>query len=119
MSNDVYDDMQNSSVSWYKKYLGSQKEIQELKTQLAKAVEVIDGLSEDIETPYRLGLSEKPNENWTSLNTARQFLAEIKEMKTKKNKTPPKEGELRFKHIKVEFEKRDKILGEMFKGKLR
>lgn len=55
-----------------------EQEIARLKKQLAEAVEAIEVLIQDIETPSRLGLADKPNENWIALNDARQFLAKYR-----------------------------------------
>ena len=58
-----------------------QEEIAELKKNFEAAIEVIEGLTESIKTPHRLGLAEKPNPEWAELNNATEFLQTIKEKK--------------------------------------
>lgn len=47
-----------------------------LKAQLTKVESLLNELIEDIDTPHRLGLADKPNENWESLNNARNYFKE-------------------------------------------
>jgi predicted nuclease with TOPRIM domain len=52
---------------------------EELERKLEVAVNALWALVDDIDTPFRLGLSEKPNPEWHNLNRARQCLREIGE----------------------------------------
>lgn len=52
-----------------------QQELETTKRQLEEANKLIGELVEDIYTPHRLGLSDKPNEDWSSLSEAKKFLA--------------------------------------------
>jgi len=72
---EVYKEKWNEAMD---NYIESRKTIGSLRNELKEAVDVIDVLIQDIDTPSRLGLADKPNENWESLNEARQFLAKYR-----------------------------------------
>jgi hypothetical protein len=52
---------------------------EELERKLEVAVDALWALVDDIDSPFRLGLSEKPNPEWHNLNRARHCLREIGE----------------------------------------
>jgi len=49
-----------------------------LEQQLKESNEVLKGVVDDLYTPYRLGLGELPNPQWTNLNKARNYLTKYK-----------------------------------------
>ena len=67
MCSDLYHGYMAGSIDQHEKVSNLQKENQEL-------VKILQDLVDDIYTPYRLGLDEEPNPEWSALKKAKKLL---------------------------------------------
>ena len=78
---ELYDNYQMKNMCEYFFDIGfdmRSNKFKELEQQLKEASEVLKGVVDDLYTPYRLGLGELPNPQWTNLNKARNYLTKYK-----------------------------------------